>query len=118
MKHPPIGLTTFAKLVRIKDGDTAVVEVTRTIDVRFLDCWAPEIHGDEKPQGDEAKAYLASLISPGETVVLHVPGSDDGKLADLMTLGRVLGYLWRTGDTLSLSERMVRAGHATTEKAQ
>lgn len=118
MEAPPIGLTTKCRLERIKDGDTVVVVIERRVTVRLLDCWAPETRGKQRPDGEAARDFLASIVSPGDELVLFVPGSEAGNVAELMTFGRVLGFLWRDGDGPSLSELMVTAGHATTEKRE
>jgi endonuclease YncB( thermonuclease family) len=118
MKAPPLGFTTKAVLKRIKDGDTFVVEIRRELTIRLLDCWAPEVHGDEKPLGIAARDYLASLVAPGDELVIRIRGNEEGDLAELMTLGRVLADAWRPDDGYSLSEQMVAAGHATKERAK
>ena len=42
MQKPPEGFTTKATVVRVIDGDTVDVSITRRLRVRLQDCWAPE----------------------------------------------------------------------------
>lgn len=116
MKQPPTGWTTPCVVVDVYDGDTVVVDVTRRIRVRLLDCWAPEIRGGteaEKELGRRAKEKLESFIGDAQAVVLHVP-TEDNDAKDWMTMGRVLGRLF--ADQKDVSVEMVKAGHATVEK--
>lgn len=119
---PNPGWTTPAKIKRVIDGDTLVVEVTRTIHVRLLDCWAPESRtkdAAEKKRGLAAKEHLKQLIegsrAGGECLVM-IPTEDNGDLLSVMTMGRLLGYVWVGGEERSLSEQQVLAGHATRTK--
>lgn len=114
---PPSGWTTAARITEVYDGDTITVEVTRRFRVRLLDCWAPEIRtrdAEEKARGLEAASHLTALAE-GRDAILHVPleGID---AADAWSFGRVLGHVWVVGDDVSLSVRMVEAGHATKTK--
>lgn len=117
MSQPPLGYVTGCRVVDAYDGDTVVVDITRRVRVRLLDCWAPEIRthdSDEKRRGIASRAYLASILEAAGNVVLQVPTQDDD-VQDWMSLGRVLGHLWVDGETVS--SRMVAAGHATKEKS-
>lgn len=107
MSVPPIGWTTHATVSRVIDGDTLRVEVTRTIDVRLEDCWAPELRSEG---GALSKANLEELCG-GSSVVLFVPASAGDELRDIFTFGRVVGRVYCNG--VDVSEAQVSAGHAT-----
>ena len=110
-------LVVPCQVVEVYDGDTVTVEFTLRARVRMLDCWAPEVrsrNADEKGRGLAAKEYLKQLAE-GRRGVLTVPLQGE-RLDDLFTFGRLLGHIHLTGDDESLSEQMVREGHATTTK--
>jgi len=103
-----------AKVVRVIDGDTVVVD----IDLGF-DCWlknqhvrlyginAPESRTknlEEKARGIKSKEYLRSIIIPGDTIILKTFLDKLGKF------GRVLGVLYFRG--MNLNEDMVTSGNA------
>lgn len=134
-QQPPTGWTTPAKIVDIHDGDTVTVEITRRVQVRLLDCWAPESRIDPrvlaehreaaKSAGIAARDYLRAMaVKSAEggylrqtDAVLHIP-ADSGNLSDILTLNRVIGRIWLPDDpTRDVSERMVAAGHATPHKS-
>lgn len=118
--RPPLGLAKACQVVGIVDGDTLDVEVRYVVRVRLLDCWAPESRtrdACEKLRGQAAKLHLEALAAPGSPAVLFVPGAESGEIAELITLGRVLGHVWIGDDPRSLSERQRTAGHATAKKA-
>ena len=125
MNVPETGLTIDARVVRVIDGDTVVVETTLQHTVRLLDCWAPETRTrdlEEKAKGLKAKKHVQELLDAcGNKVRLHVPGHD-GQLSKLTTIGRVLGRLWRLTsggpEAQDVSALMVQAGHATPEKVR
>ena len=117
---PPRGITTDAEVIKVVDGDTIDCRLTFDFRLRLIDCWAPEsrtLDLQEKQRGLAAKAHMVDLVA-GRRVRVHVPGN--GSLADLLTLSRVLGRVWRlqgdTPDSRDVSTLMVEAGHATTTK--
>lgn len=116
MPAPDLGLTARAIVDRVIDGDTIAALITLPVTVRLIDCWAPEIRGEQKPQGQIAKALLQKMAPAGSPVHLQVPTTHVDALAGVFTFGRVLGHVWRPGDDESLSELMVAAGAATREK--
>jgi endonuclease YncB( thermonuclease family) len=120
-QQPPIAWTMPCRVVGIHDGDTVTVEVTRRFEVRLLDCWCPEVHKkDQREAGLAAKAHMESLLADNPECAVSIPLVErrDGYYdpGDATTMGRVLGHIWRMGDRVSLSERMVAAGHATATK--
>ena len=124
---PKPGWVTKAKVVRVIDGDTFEVEVRRVLEIRLLDCWAPESRLDprvpddkrsaEKKKGLASKRMLQGLTPVGAEVTVYVPTVEGGHIEDVFTMGRVLAYAWV--DTIpdqSLSEMQVASGHATLSK--
>ena len=110
--RPPTGWSTQAHVVRVLDGDTIEVEVTRRVKVRLLDCWAPESH---EAAGPASTANLKKLLGDGEVTLLVPMEGDD--VSSLWTFGRVLGYVWSTADAdKSVSQLQVEGGFATKEK--
>lgn len=116
MPPPPLGLTARAIVRRVLDGDTLDVELRLPVRVRLLDCWAPEIHGPDKPAGLQSKAAAEALAPPGTHGILHVPTAQADALGDVLTLGRVLGTFWPAGADASLAELLVAAGQAAARK--
>jgi len=125
---PQPAWTTEAKVLRVIDGDTIEVQIDRTFRVRMLDCWAPESRRDprlgeseraaEKTKGQAAKENLTSLAN-GREVIVSVPLSAEGDVAQVWTMGRVLGHVWLVDDREeSLSEKQVRAGFAEVVKPE
>lgn len=115
---PPVGWTTSARVVSVYDADTVVIEIRRELRVRLLECWAPEIRTRdqaEKIRGYAARDFARALIPEGSPVTLHVP-AHGAELAQVWSMGRVLGSLWIPGDDRPLARRIVEAGHATATK--
>lgn len=112
---PRPGWVTPAQVVRVYDGDTVVVEVTKRFHVRLLDCWAAEIRTrdqDEKARGLAARDYLRGLID-GREVLLEVP-ADGLEIGKSFSFGRVLGRIYLDGR--DVARQVVEAGHATKTK--
>ena len=79
-ESPPIGWTVPVRVVQVYDGDTVVVEITKRVRVRLLDCWAPEVRTKdkaEKQKGYASKDHLKKIIPEGSDAILHIPGSVD-----------------------------------------
>lgn len=123
MTAPTPGWTTHGEVIRVIDGDTVEIQLTRTIRVRLDECWAPESKSDpripveqraaEKAAGIKSKQALIDKCL-GKPCVLHVGTQDD--LLGATTLGRVVGRVWVDGVDLSVSQ--VRDGHATVTKRE
>jgi endonuclease YncB( thermonuclease family) len=111
-----LGVTTRAKIDRVVDGDTVDVHLIIPLRVRLLDCWAPEMHGEDRVAGAIAKAELEKLLPIGSVVHLDVPTQDASALGDVLTFGRVLGDVYIEGEEESVSEKMVARNLATKEK--
>lgn len=105
-----------ATVVRVVDGDTIDVLVAGREDrVRLIGIDTPEVaheaFGDRPANdaecfGDEASAFVASLLPIGTAVRLErdVVGRDD--------YGRLLAYVFRADDELFVNHEIVRAGYA------
>lgn len=118
---PSPKIITEARVVEVYDGDTIVVEVTKQMRIRMLDCWTPEIRTrdeEEKARGLAAKEHLMSMLSEGQSIMIEVPMTN--RLQDSFTFGRVLAYVYsdvdQNGSMDNISEKMVDSGHATKEK--
>ncbi len=107
---PAPRITLPCRIVSCHDGDTVTVEAVVAMNVRLLDCWAPEL---KDPGGTASRDALREVAVPGARGVVSVPLGDN--LSKSLTLGRVLGKvsLEKVGD---LSERQVKMGHARTQK--
>ena len=115
-----------AAVQKVYDGDTIEVEVRRTIRVRILGLWCPEVRtrdAAEKAAGLAARDALRELIGPRLTgsrranqVVVTVPIEADGRFGDSMSFGRVLGKV-KTSDGIDVAEWMISRGHGTRERS-
>ena len=119
---PPLGWTTLAKVERVIDGDTLEITITRKVRIRVLDCWAPETHKTgrpgEKDFGLKVKAFVQELIDKhGTDVRVHIPTDVNQALADVLTMGRVLGDIW-LADGRSLAAILRKRGMATKTKQE
>jgi micrococcal nuclease len=106
-------------IVRVIDGDTVVLDidlgfhttVRESCRLRGID--APEVRGEERPQGLESKAFLEWLISASDKsddkFVCHTVRDRQGKY------GRYLVDLWMetsVGDEICVNTVMVEEGYA------
>lgn len=117
--QPPLGICSPAVVTRRVNAALIDVEVERLVRVRMRDCWACETRTRcdvEKRMGLTSKAHLADLCPVGTSLVLYVPASTRGVIASVLTLDRVLGWLWRHGEAKDLSQRQREAGHAWATK--
>ena len=104
------------KVTRVVDGDTIDVEIDLGFDisfssrVRLAGIDTPESRTrdkDEKVLGLEAKAYLKKEIESAKTVVIKTEKMDSSE-----KYGRILGWLFLDGSTVSMNEKMIADGHA------
>ena len=107
---PNPALTIPCRVVSAHDGDTVSVEIRVKANVRILDCWSPEL---SQPGGREAAARMQRL-AVGKDGLLEIPLDRADNLADVLTLGRVLGRVWVDGRDVGAV--MVAEGFATREK--
>lgn len=113
MNLPPYGLCVPCVYRRCRDGDT--VEVSRRGSsrhwaIRLIGCSSPELH---EPGGAEAKAFAEELLEQADQISVFVPLPEeaDGLLRSVLSFDRLLGVVFVDSDT-TLSERLIRAGHA------
>jgi len=126
MEQPPAGLTTKVVVTNVVDGDTIDVQIIKTVRVRLKDCWCPETRTrdlEEKEKGLAAKAHIKTLLGEQELyfgeskykqAILHIPADEDDDIKDILTLNRILGYIFVDGQ--DVSSKMVADGHATKTK--
>lgn len=107
----PVGETEIARVVRVVDGDTLVIDRgTGNERLRYIGIDAPESVKPDSPvefMGREASAANTALVE-GATLVLERDVSDTDQF------GRLLRYAWlRDGETwLFVNLELVRQGYA------
>jgi micrococcal nuclease len=107
----PVGQTETARVVRVVDGDTVIVDRGRGNErLRYIGMDTPETVKPDTPvafMGREASAANAALVA-GRTVVLERDVSETDQY------DRLLRYVWlRDGDTwLLVNLELVRQGYA------
>ena len=104
------------KVTKVVDGDTIDVEIDLGFDisfssrVRLAGIDTPESRTADKMEkalGLEAKAYLKHEIDAAKTVVIKTEKMDSSE-----KYGRILGWVFLDGATISLNEKMIQDGHA------
>lgn len=99
-----------AKVVRIIDGDTIVLDIDLGLSVwrhdlriRLAGVKAPELR---QPGGKESREFLASLCPPASTltVVTHKDRTEK--------YGRYLGTLYTNDQPVPINQLIIDAGHA------
>lgn len=98
-----------AKVVSVHDGDTMTVAITKKINVRLLNCWAPEL---DEPNGILAKNTLLDLTPIGSDVIMEIPISEN--LSNSFTFGRVLANIFKNNE--NVGEILVEKGLAKVKK--
>ncbi len=100
----------LGSVVEVVDGDTLVVDLAgRHETVRLLGIDTPEtVHPDRPPEcfGAEASERLRLLLAPGAGVRIQ----RDVEPRD--RYGRLLAYVERLADGLSVNRSLVESGHA------
>lgn len=99
-------------VVGIADGDTAFVEIDGVREtVRLVGIDAPESDGPYREPGcfgAEASARLRELLPSGERVRIETDPAQDPR----DRFDRLLGYVFRDGDEISVNQRLVAEGMA------
>lgn len=109
---PELQLCVPCAIDKIHDGDTATkARITLDIQIRYLDCWAPEL---DEPGGIEAREAAKAVEGKSGRLVIPLEGKNN--LADLLTFGRVLGTFYPDGSDESESARLCRLKYATPTK--
>ena len=104
------------KVNKIVDGDTIDVDIDLGFDisfssrVRLAGIDTPESRTTDKMEkalGLEAKAYLKHEIESAKAVVIKTEKMDSSE-----KYGRILGWVFLDGATMSLNEKMIADGYA------
>jgi micrococcal nuclease len=104
------------RVTKVVDGDTIDVEIDLGFDisfssrVRLAGIDTPESRTTDKMEkalGLEAKAYLKKEIESAKTVVIKTEKMDSSE-----KYGRILGWVFLDGSTISMNEKMIEDGHA------
>lgn len=104
------------KVTKVVDGDTIDVDIDLGFDisfssrVRLAGIDTPESRTKdiyEKALGLEAKAYLKHAIDSAKTVVIKTE-----KINSSEKYGRILGWVYLDGDTVSINDHMINDGYA------
>jgi micrococcal nuclease len=104
------------KITNIVDGDTIDVEIDLGFNVSFsqrvrlagID--TPESRTKdkfEKTLGIESKEYLKSKLKEAKDVIIKTEKPDSSE-----KYGRILGWLYVDGDTVSVNDHMIEDGYA------
>jgi endonuclease YncB( thermonuclease family) len=108
---------SYKGIVRsVTDGDTIRVDIDLGLDswkhnvpLRLADINAPEVKGEEKPEGDAAKAFLQELLPVGKKVFIDTDkdkGAGFGRYKAWVYLGDI------DDEGFSVNQQLVMAGHA------
>jgi micrococcal nuclease len=104
------------KVTKVVDGDTIDVEIDLGFDisfssrVRLAGIDTPESRTSDKMEkalGLESKAYLKHEIDAAKTVVIKTEKMDSSE-----KYGRILGWVFLDGSSVSLNEKMIADGYA------
>jgi micrococcal nuclease len=104
------------KVTKVVDGDTIDVDIDLGFDisfssrVRLAGIDTPESRTTDKAEkalGLEAKAYLKAAIDSAKSVVIKTE-----KMNSSEKFGRILGWVYLDGDTVSINDKMINDGHA------
>jgi micrococcal nuclease len=104
------------KVTKIVDGDTIDVDIDLGFDisfssrVRLAGIDTPESRTSDKMEkalGLESKAYLKHEIDAAKTVVIKTEKMDSSE-----KYGRILGWVFLDGSSVSLNEKMIADGYA------
>ncbi len=104
------------KVSKVVDGDTIDVEIDLGFDisfssrVRLAGIDTPESRTTDKMEkalGLESKAYLKHEIEAAKSVVIKTEKMDSSE-----KYGRILGWVFLDGSSISLNEKMIADGYA------
>jgi micrococcal nuclease len=104
------------KVTKVVDGDTIDVEIDLGFDisfssrVRLAGIDTPESRTTDKMEkalGLEAKAYIKNAIDAAKSVVIKTEKMDSSE-----KYGRILGWVFLDGASVSLNEKMIQDGYA------
>jgi micrococcal nuclease len=104
------------KVTKVVDGDTIDVDIDLGFDisfssrVRLAGIDTPESRTKDKAEkelGLQSKEYLAKNLKDAKSVVIKTE-----KINSTEKFGRVLGWVYINGDTVSLNDMMINDGYA------
>jgi micrococcal nuclease len=104
------------KVTKVVDGDTIDVEIDLGFDisfssrVRLAGIDTPESRTKDKAEkelGLESKEYLSKHLKDAKSVVIKTE-----KMNSTEKFGRILGWIYVNGDTVSLNDMMINDGYA------
>ena len=104
------------KVTKVVDGDTIDVDIDLGFDisfssrVRLAGIDTPESRTSDKAEkalGLEAKSYLKHEIESAKSVVIKTEKMDSSE-----KYGRILGWVFLDGASVSLNEKMISDGYA------
>lgn len=102
-----------SRVVGVADGDTAFIEIDGVREtVRLVGIDAPESDGPYRDPGcfgDRASDRLRELLPVGLDVRVE---TDPGQRSSRDQFDRLLGYVFREGDEISINQRLVAEGMA------
>ena len=102
-----------ALLKRIIDADTIVCDIDLGCEIwlrnehcRLIGIDAPEVRGEERPQGIESRIFLETLLGQDQRLLLRTHKNHKGKY------GRWLVEVWQTDSDTSVNDILVEQGYA------
>jgi micrococcal nuclease len=104
------------KVTNVVDGDTIDVDIDLGFDisfssrVRLAGIDTPESRTSDKAEkilGLESKEYLKSKIKDAKSVVIKTEKMDSSE-----KYGRILGWVYLDGSSVSINEQMISEGYA------
>jgi micrococcal nuclease len=108
--------TYKAKLARVIDGDTIVVDVDLGLGVwmhgqylRLLGVNTPEIRGEERARGLQARLFVLSELEDGNLVIKTHKGDKKGKYGRWLA---TVHYVNWDGEWANLNKELLEHGHA------
>lgn len=113
---PPAGWTTTAVFDRNYDSDTPTLEIRKKLNIRLLECYAPEIRSKSKKEKELAikgRDFVNKMLKEAKEIKLFIPTDGEDNIADVITLGRFLGYVFVDG--VNLSYLLVKEGYAVAK---
>jgi micrococcal nuclease len=104
------------KVTKVVDGDTIDVDIDLGFDISFTSrvrlagIDTPESRTTDKTEkalGLESKEYLSKHLKDAKSVVIKTE-----KMNSTEKFGRILGWIYVNGDTVSLNDMMINDGYA------
>jgi micrococcal nuclease len=104
------------KVTKVVDGDTIDVDIDLGFDISFTSrvrlagIDTPESRTTDKAEkalGLESKEYLSKYLKDAKSVVIKTE-----KMNSTEKFGRILGWIYVNGDTVSLNDMMINDGYA------